>query len=250
MKCVQAWSFLTIICLLIIIFPLFGQAESGLIAWNAMPLEPAPSQIISKIQKGVSSVVPVSWEEVPKSLEIEFIGIQGSQILLVFEKNVRRNTYVCVFDVEGNYLYGYRLKKSHNDTQFALSPVRDGILILDWRVAEQYYPGILVLCPDGTEEYYFYHSDKAVAIDDYSSWESDYTLVDRKNGQVIISNKETGENQIVVDYSKEFLQYRPKQTAESIRKKKQQDRITLLIVALVTCCGSVLLPRLVKRDRK
>lgn len=86
MKCVQAWSFLTIICLLIIIFPLFGQAESGLIAWNAMPLEPAPSQIISKIQKGVSSVVPVSWEEVPKSLEIEFIGIQGSQILLVFEK--------------------------------------------------------------------------------------------------------------------------------------------------------------------
>lgn len=250
MKSIQVCLSLVILCILLIVLPLTVRAEDDLIAWNTMPLEPAPSQIILKIQKSVSSVVPVSWEEVPKSLEIEFLGIQGSQILLVFEKNVKRNTYVCVFDVEGNYLYGYRLKKSHNDTQFALSPDRDGILILDWRVAERYYPGILVLCPDGIEEYYFYHSNKAVAIDDYSSWKSDYTLVDRKNGQVIISNKETGENRIVVDYSKEFLQYRPKQTAESISKKKQQDRITLLIVALITCCGSVLLPRLAKRDQK
>lgn len=89
-------------------------------------------------------------------------------------------------------------------------------------MAEQYYPGILILCPDGTEEYYFYHSDKTVAIDDYSSWESDYTLVDRKNGQVIISNKETGVNQIVVDYS----DHQPK-LEKKMREAEQNKSLTV-----------------------
>lgn len=122
MKDIQVCLPIVILYALLIVLPLTVRAEVDKTTWNTVPLESASSQTILRIQKGVSSVVPASWEEVPKSLEIEFIGIQGSQILLVFEKNAKRHTYVCVFDVEGHYLYGYRLKQSHNDTQFALSP--------------------------------------------------------------------------------------------------------------------------------
>lgn len=232
-------NLLVIFCF-IFCFPPISTADISPIAWNTAFLSPAPPNIKQRIEEGLSDIYSISYEDIPKTLEIVFVGVQDDRILIQFERTPRRMTNLCVFDVQGNYLYGYRLFIRHNDTRLALSPNRDGILILDWRVAKIGYPGVLVLSSDQKAEYYYYRSQ--TASDDFSVWNSDYQLVSHRNGRVIIANSLTNEEQIIVDHSKEYAFAHPNQSQGS-----STPGFLFLAFIVIVCLGSIGLPILMNR---
>lgn len=183
--------------------------------WNTQRMEPAEGGDKAEAER-IFAVKRVydSEDDFPKGLRIDRAGIQGTRVLVIFERYRDLNPamdrdYMAVYDVEGRWLYGIEgvLSGYCDSNEIALRPDEEGILIWKWKNNPANNALFLLLGPDGEKRAfaaeYIWHDTPAY-------WSSPYTVVYTKESRLVIADRETGAQTTIFDHSDIYPQMYPK----------------------------------------
>lgn len=192
--------------------------------WNTQRMEPAEGGDKAEAER-ILAVKRVydSEDDFPKGLRIDRAGIQGTRVLVIFERYRDLNSamdrdYMAVYDVEGRWLYGIEgvLSGYCDSNEIALRPDEAGILIWKWKNNPANNALFLLIGPDGEKRTF---SAAYIWNDTPAYWDSPYTVVHTKESKLVIADRETGAQTTIFDHSDVYPQRYPKSS-----KIDEEDR--------------------------
>ena len=173
-----------------------GQNESKSFPWNTQVLmESGKPAYVSKNF--------INESDIRYGQKVRGICLQDDQVLFIFDDDLDGGAQLLVYNVFGEYLYGYRMYIGGRSTmRVALSPTYEGILMFDYKDREENRYPIIHLTPDGhyEEKWFAYSDDLGFGSEAYIDGFSDYEFLD-ENGKCVIRNKTTLDITNVFDFS-------------------------------------------------
>lgn len=127
--------------------------------------------------------------------------LQDDHVMFIFERDPDRKVQLLVFNVYGEYLYGYCVY-IEDRVQVGLSPRYEGILLFDYKERDGSRCPVTILTPNGNYEkkWFAYTDNLGFASEAYIDCFSDYEAV-KENEKYVIRDRESLENTAIFDFS-------------------------------------------------
>ena len=180
--------------------------------WNTRAMTPATG-LAAEEAETLYQIKRVfdSEDEFPRGLKIKAANIQGTRVLVVFEKYRDLNRtydrdYMAVYDVSGNWMYGFEGVLPYSSTRIALNPEKEGVLLWEWKMKQTENELFLLVDPDGHKKMYV---TEDIWSDTPAYWKSDYKVIQTKESKLVIAHTDTGEQVVIFDYSDAYPEMYP-----------------------------------------
>lgn len=162
-------------------------------SWNTQVLldsgEPARSTTVNVMEEN----------DIRYGKKVERIYLQDDLVLFVFEHELYRPTQLLVFDVFGEYLYGYY---AYIQDPMQVAPSHEGILTFSFKDKDGGRCPVGVFTPNGEhkKKWFVYTDDLGFPSEAYVDCHSDYEAI-YENGKYVIRNRESLEITATFDFS-------------------------------------------------
>lgn len=180
--------------------------------WNTRAMTPATG-LAAEEAETLYQIKRVfdSEDEFPRGLKIKEANVLGTRVLVVFEKYRDLNRaydrdYMAVFDVSGNWMYGFEGVLPYSSTRIALNPEKEGVLLWEWKMKQTENELFLLVDPDGHKKMYV---TEDIWSDTPAYWKSDYKVIQTKESKLVIAHTDTGEQVVIFDYSDAYPEMYP-----------------------------------------
>ena len=161
--------------------------------WNTQPLLDSnePPRAVEMIKRN----------DICYGKKVKKTCLQDDHVMFIFEKDLDRKVQLLVFNVYGEYLYGYWVYIEER-VQVGLSPCYEGILLFDYKKRDGGRCPVAVLTPNGNYEkkWFAYTDNLGFASEAYIDCSSDYEVI-RESEKYVIRNRESLENTAIFDFS-------------------------------------------------
>ena len=192
--------------------------------WNTIDMIPAEgvdreeADSIFQIKR-----VYASEADFPKGLKIKWANIQDSRVLVIFERYRDLNPaydrdYMAVYDVSGEWMYGFEGILTSASSRIALMPEREGILFWEWKKEHVGRELFMVVNPDGNKQMLV---SEDIWSDTPAYWKSVYKVIHTKESKLIVVHTGTAEQTVVFDYSEAY----PTRYPHSSKIDEEQEKL-------------------------
>lgn len=192
--------------------------------WNTIDMIPAEgvdgeeADSIFQI-KGIYA----SEADFPKGLKIKWANIQDSRVLVVFERYRDLNPaydrdYMAVYDVSGEWMYGFEGILPYSSTKIALMPECEGIVFWEWRTKQTNRELFMVVNPDGNKQMLV---SEDIWSDTPAYWKSEYRVIHTKESKLVVTHADTDVQMVVFDYSDVY----PMRYPQSSKIDEEQEMV-------------------------
>lgn len=152
-----------------------------------------------------------SEDEFPRGLKIKEANVQGTRVLVVFEKYRDLNRaydrdYMAVYDVSGNWMYGFEGVLPYESTRIALRPDQEGILFWQWKLNRTDNALFMLADPEGFKQMYVTEEIWSATP---AYWKADYKVIQTKESKLVIAHTDTEEQVVIFDYSDAYPEMYP-----------------------------------------
>lgn len=193
---------------------------------NLLDFPRATDSALEKAKHDFFLIGKQSLDDIPP-LDPDAAVIQGDRLLLHFRGSDYGHTQVFCFDTEGNFLYGYKLSCA-DYTGMALTPEPDCFIAVSYRVS----PATMakVDTNNDTVDYYVIPG-YTFGNESYSMYyESDWSIVNKENGRLIISKKD-GQTKTIYDHSVAYELYQ--RNRDTLKKNDLRKLYAGICICLV-----------------
>ena len=185
----------------------FGYCTYNITMGIAPKTEPRETSFPWNTQILLDSGEPPHTAEIIKRSDIRYgkrvrkTCLQDDRVLFVFASEPDRRVQLLVFNVFGEYRYGYWVYME-NHVQAALSPCYEGILLFDYKKRDGNRCPVSVYTPYGNHEkkLFAYTDDLGFTSEAYIDCSSDYEAI-RESEKYVIRNRESLEKTAIFDFS-------------------------------------------------
>lgn len=170
-------------------------SKTGSFPWNTQALVdadvlPEPVKVIDK-------------DDIDYGQLVRGICLQDDKVLFIFDDDLDRKVQLLVYDVFGEYLYGYSMYIGGRSTmRIALSPCYEGILLFDYKEREDDRYPVTLLTPNGysMKKWFANKKEFGLASEAYIDCSSDYEVIN-EDGKYVIRRKDDVYVTTIFDYA-------------------------------------------------
>lgn len=196
------YEMLMFLCVLIYVFYSIHNIHAGIVPTHVQEESfPWNTQILLDSNEPARTVKMIEKNDIHYGKKVSKTCLQDDHVMFRFERDPDRKVQLLVFNIYGEYLYGYWVY-IEDRVQVGLSPCYEGILLFDYKEKDGGRCPVTVLTPNGNceKKWFAYMDNLGFASEAYIDCTSDYEAV-KEDGKYVIRDRESSENTAVFDFS-------------------------------------------------